>query len=193
MNLSSSQAFNSSRFLNRSRGVKKRSQTSPTWFSTCPFSQPDAGVQPTGSQGERPVVGVEHHLLRLPRIGPHEQHAAVTEPDMGSLHHHRGAAQQDDLVAPVELVGFAWRKTQRDISGCGRLPAFLAPPSCVSTNRIIAAGITEAAKLFEQPDQRQPFPRRLALIPCQQPVKLGTPGTHLRERLRLALIPELRR
>jgi len=31
------------------RGVKKRSRTSPTWFSTCPFSQPDAGVQATGS------------------------------------------------------------------------------------------------------------------------------------------------
>src|SRR5262245_52707428 len=24
-------------------------RTSPTWFSTCPFSQPDAGVQATGS------------------------------------------------------------------------------------------------------------------------------------------------
>jgi len=35
--------------LNRSRGVKKRSLTSPTWFSTCPFYQPDAGVQATGS------------------------------------------------------------------------------------------------------------------------------------------------
>src|SRR3954468_4694473 len=34
-------------FLNRRRGVKKRSRTSPTWFSTCPFSQPDAGVQAT--------------------------------------------------------------------------------------------------------------------------------------------------
>jgi hypothetical protein len=32
-----------------SRGVKNRSRTSPTWFSTCPFSQPDAGVQATGS------------------------------------------------------------------------------------------------------------------------------------------------
>lgn len=35
--------------LKRSRGVKNRSRTSPTWFSTWPFSQPDAGVQPTGS------------------------------------------------------------------------------------------------------------------------------------------------
>jgi hypothetical protein len=41
--------FSSSRFLNRSRGVKNRSRTNPTWFSTCPFSQPDAGVQATGS------------------------------------------------------------------------------------------------------------------------------------------------
>jgi hypothetical protein len=31
------------------RGVKKRSGTNPTWFSTCPFCQPDAGVQATGS------------------------------------------------------------------------------------------------------------------------------------------------
>jgi len=29
--------------------LKKRSRTRPTWFSTCPFSQPDAGVQATGS------------------------------------------------------------------------------------------------------------------------------------------------
>ncbi|AXO17028.1 MAG TPA: hypothetical protein DIV98_00610 [Oceanicaulis sp.] len=26
-----------------------RRRTTPTWFSTCPFSQPDAGVQATGS------------------------------------------------------------------------------------------------------------------------------------------------
>jgi hypothetical protein len=44
-----SQAFSSSSVLKRSRGVKNRSRTSPTWFSTWPFSQPDAGVQATGS------------------------------------------------------------------------------------------------------------------------------------------------
>jgi hypothetical protein len=32
---------------------------------------------------------------------------AVTEPDVGGLHGHRHAVQHDDLVAPVELVGFA--------------------------------------------------------------------------------------
>ena len=43
---------------------------------------------------------VEHHLLRLARIGPHEQHAAVTQPGMGGLYSHRHAVQQNDLVAP---------------------------------------------------------------------------------------------
>src|ERR1700683_431097 len=43
---------------------------------------------PTGAleQRERPVVGVEHHLLRLARIAPHEQHPAMAELDMGGLY-----------------------------------------------------------------------------------------------------------
>jgi hypothetical protein len=45
----------------------------------------DAAAAGALEQGERPVVGVEHHLLRLPRIGTHEQHAAVAEPDMGDM------------------------------------------------------------------------------------------------------------
>jgi hypothetical protein len=52
-------------------------------------------------------MGIEHHLLRLARIGPHEQHPAVAKPDMGDLHDHRHAAQHDDFMAPVELVGLA--------------------------------------------------------------------------------------
>jgi hypothetical protein len=47
--LSASQPFRSSSVLKRSLGVKKRSRTTPTWFSTCPFSKPDAGVQASGS------------------------------------------------------------------------------------------------------------------------------------------------
>src|SRR5258708_12325726 len=63
----------------------------------------------------------------------------------------------------------------------------------MATDGTKTAGIAQAAKFFEQPDQRQPFPRRLALVRRQQPVKLGTPGAHLRKRLRLSLVPELRR
>jgi hypothetical protein len=56
-------------------------------------------------QGEGPVVGVEHHLLRLARIGAREQHPAMAEPGVRHLHSHSRAFLQDDLVAPVELEG----------------------------------------------------------------------------------------
>jgi hypothetical protein len=48
-----------------------------------------------------PVVGVKHHLLRLARIGPHEQHPAVAKPNVSHLHDHRDPAQRDHFVAPV--------------------------------------------------------------------------------------------
>ena len=63
---------------------------------------------------ERPLVSVEHHLLRLARIGAHEHHPAVAEADVRDLHRRRHAVQHDDLVAPVELVGLARREGQRD-------------------------------------------------------------------------------
>ena len=72
-------------------------------------------------------MGIEHHLLRLARIGSHEQHPAVAEPDVGDLHDPRRAVQQDDFVAPIELISFTRRKAQRYV-GCGcRLPAILGP------------------------------------------------------------------
>ena len=49
----------------------------------------DAAPAGALEQGEGPVVGVEHHLLCLARIDPYERHAAVAEPDVGSLHDHR--------------------------------------------------------------------------------------------------------
>jgi hypothetical protein len=78
------------------------------------------------------------HLLRLARIGPHEQHSAVAKPDMGDLQGHRHAAQQHNLVAPVELVGLSRSKAQRP-KGCSRrLSAFLGPALRVAAHRIIA-------------------------------------------------------
>src|SRR5437899_10316125 len=65
MHLSNSHAFNSSMVLNRSRGVKKRSRTSPTWFSTWPFSQPEAGVLARLDVATRP------EQLKLPGFGLH--------------------------------------------------------------------------------------------------------------------------
>src|ERR1700712_2934284 len=108
-------------------------------------------------QGERPVVGVKHHLLRLARITPHKQHPAVTEPDMGSLHDHRHAIQQNHLVAPVELVGFSRRKAQRDISRGRGLPALLAPPSGVTAHGVVTTVIAALAQLLKDPYQRKLF------------------------------------
>ena len=61
--LSVSQAFNS-RVLEPQSGVKNRSRTTPTWFLTCPFSHPAAGVQATGS------TVVAAHLQEAAVIAP---------------------------------------------------------------------------------------------------------------------------
>jgi len=64
-------------------------------------------------EDERPVMGVEHHLLALARIGPHEHHPGMAEPNVGNLGRHCCPVDQDDLVAPVELVGLARIEAQR--------------------------------------------------------------------------------
>ena len=59
---------------------------------------------------EGPIMCVEHHLLRLARIGPDKHHAAMAETDVRDLHGRRHAIHHDDLVAPVKLVGVARRE-----------------------------------------------------------------------------------
>ena len=152
----------------------------------------DAAPAGALEQGEGPVVGVEHHLLRLARIGPHEQHAAVTEPDMGDLHDHRHAAQQDDLVAPVELEGFSRRKAQRDVGRGRRLPALLGPSPGVATHGIVAAVIATPAQFLEDPDQRQLLAGSLRRIARQQLVEFCCPSAQLRSRLDLTFVLERR-
>ncbi len=98
-------------------------------------------------KGKRPVVGVEHHLLALARIGAHEQHAAVAEPDMRHLDRRRHAVQHDDLMRPVELLRLARRKAQRHIDVRRRRAARLAPGLRIAPHRVIAAGIAETAQV----------------------------------------------
>jgi hypothetical protein len=49
---------------------------------------------------EGALVGVEHHLLRLARIGAHEHHPAHGKPDVGDLRRRRPPVHDDNLVAP---------------------------------------------------------------------------------------------
>jgi hypothetical protein len=109
---------------------------------------------------ERSLVGVENHLLRLARIGAHEHHAAHGKADMRDLHDRRNAVQHDDLMAPVELVGFARCERQWD-EGARRLArAFLPPADRIAANGGIAAFVAERPQLLENPDQSQPLARR---------------------------------
>lgn len=58
-------------------------------------------------------------LLRLARIGPHEEHPAVAQANMRHLDRGGRPIDQDNLVAPLELIGFAGGKTQRHEGGRG--------------------------------------------------------------------------
>jgi hypothetical protein len=65
-------------FLNRSRGVKNRSRTNPTWFSTCPFSQ---------------RVKAAKHLLILFRFG-HKNSRPI---------HRRSTCLESLYACPVQI------------------------------------------------------------------------------------------
>ena len=104
----------------------------------------------------------------------------------------RRAVDQHDLVAPVELVGLARRKAQRHIGFRRRRTALGAPLLGVAPYRVVAALVAEPAQLLEDPDQRQPLARRLALVRQQQPVELFAPRIDPRQRLPAALIRETR-
>jgi hypothetical protein len=102
---------------------------------------------PTGAfeECERSVVRVEHHLLRLARVGAHEHHPAVAQAEMRDLHDRRPPVHHNDLVAPVELISFARRKRQRHkgVRRCAH--TLLAPGDRIAADSSVAALKAEAA------------------------------------------------
>ena len=130
--LSSSQAFNSSKFLNRSLGVKKRSRTKPTWFSTCPFSQPEAGVQATGSTRWCEHICRKRRLycrsLNEDRL--HRRlHVVVDAAPTGALEECERSGRARRTPSPVSRAD----RRARTSSGCGK--AGHARPSRSSSPR----------------------------------------------------------
>ena len=91
-------------------------------------------------------------------------------------------------MAPVELVGFARRKAQRNIGRRGRLPALLTPTPGVTPYGIVTTVIAAAAKLFEDPDQGQLFARGSGRVRRQQHIELRCPVSKLGPRLNLPLV-----
>ena len=141
---------------------------------------------------EGALVRVEHHLLRLTRIGSHERHPAVAQPHVRDLHRDRRTLEHYDLVAPVELVGFARCKPQwhERAGDRGTIPL---PTTRITADRIVAASIAAFAQGLENPDQRQPLPQRPRFIGVQQLVQFLLAGADPRQGLFLAAIAKLRR
>ena len=115
----------------------------------------DAALGRALEEGERPIMGIEHHLLRFARIGADERHAAMTEPDVRDLHNRRHAGELDDLVAPVELVGLARRIRERHVRFSDLGTPGSLPPARIAPHRIVATCIAKLAQLLPNSDQRQ--------------------------------------
>ena len=98
----------------------------------------DAARASALEEGEGAFVRVEQHLLCPARIGPRNEHPAVAMAHVGDLHRDRHAVLDDDLVAPVELVGFARRKGQQYERRRCRARTFLSPRDCGALDRCIA-------------------------------------------------------
>ena len=81
---------------------------------------------------------IEHHLLGLARIGSNVRHAAVAEMDVGDLYSRGHSIDQNDLMVPVELVGFAGIEAERYIGSGRRFPRRLRPTGGIAPHRIVA-------------------------------------------------------
>ncbi len=141
-------------------------------------------------EGEGTVMRVEHHLLGLARIRPHERHPAVAEPHVGDLDRYGDAVDQHDLVAPVELVGLARIEAQRHERRRPSRAAFAPPGRGVSPDSVIAAIVAHTAEVLEDPQQRHPLAEAARSIRGEEPLELLAPGPELRMRLNAALVLE---
>lgn len=83
---------------------------------------------------------------------------------MGHLDRGGRPIDQDNVVAPVELIGFAGGKTQRHEGrrGTGALSA--RPDRGVAADRIIPAFIAKVAQFLVDLDQCQAFPAPTAAL-----------------------------
>jgi len=147
----------------------------------------------TAEEGERLVMGVEDHLLGLAGIGAHEGHPAVAEPDMGDLHGGGHPVHHHDLMAPVELVGFAGVEAQRHVGGGRRRALRLRPRRRVAPHGVVSALVSLSTQFFEEPDVGQTLPPGSPCVLGQHGVELVLPRPDLRQRLNAPLVGELRR
>jgi hypothetical protein len=152
----------------------------------------DAARARTLEEREAALMRVEHHFLGLARIGAHEHHPAMAEADMRDLQSRRRAVHHHDLVAPVELVGFARRKRQRNVGARRQAGVFAAPDPGVAPHSVVPALVAKRPQFLEQPDQRQTLARRRLRVLRQHPIDLALPATEFGARLNLSLVGKRR-
>ena len=111
---------------------------------------------------------------------------------MGNLHRHGDAANHHDLMAPVELIGFARIKTQRHESRCRSRAALTPPRRSVAPNRVIAPFIAQTAQVLEYAQQRHPLAPTPRGVGCQKAFKILAPQPKLGMGLNAALVGERR-
>jgi hypothetical protein len=85
----------------------------------------------------------------------------------------RHSIQEDDLVAPIELVGLPGSEARRDIGRSRCLAMLLGPSPGPAAQRIVATIIAAPAELLEDPDQRQLLASRFGCVTLQQFVEFS--------------------
>src|ERR1700722_6794965 len=100
------------------------------------------------------MVRVEQHLMRLQRIGTDDEGPAVAEFAVRNLQLGPRAADDGEILTPVELKRFAWRKRQRHERAPAGSPlnllAFLLPGPREGGNPIVGAVIAQADQVTVQ-------------------------------------------
>ena len=123
----------------------------------------DAARAGASEKGEGPLVRVEHHLLRLARIGANEHHPAVAQahrarpsrsPSRRSSQRSRGSSRTGRL-RPARTTT-ARKRPPSGSRGPGSRSAHSGEP------RHSRPRNPASPQLFEQADQRQTFARRIA-------------------------------
>ena len=109
---------------------------------------------------------------------------------MRNLDRRRRAAEHHDFVRPVELVGLAQRKPQRDEHRT-LLRARPAPIPHMALHTVIGARVALGAQQLEQPPRCQPLARRPPAVRIEQSVKPRDKRSKPGLRLHPALVAKL--
>ena len=132
----------------------------------------DPAPRHAAKHAESMPMGIEQHLMRLQRIGPHQERPAVRQLDMGHLQFDPLAADIGPVFAPVELERFAGLEHQRH-KGAAPSRLLCTMPICTPRARKgchapVGPIVTELHQISVHLLHGAPLFARLACL-CQKP------------------------